>query len=42
MAHIASSQFRNGTLVWLGQRAKDALILAAGVALALPLILPFA
>jgi hypothetical protein len=28
--------------VWIARRVADALILAAGVALALPLILPFA
>ena len=33
---------RDGTLAFVARRLRDALVLAAGAALALPLIVPFA
>lgn len=33
---------RSGATAFLGRRIRDALVLAAGAALALPLIVPFA
>lgn len=33
---------RPGARAWIGRRLRDAIVLAAGAALALPLIVPFA
>ncbi|MEH3119398.1 MAG: hypothetical protein PGN25_17920 [Methylorubrum populi] len=33
---------RRGTRAWIGRRVRDAIVLAGGLALALPLIVPFA
>ena len=41
MAH-SSQTSRNDAIGWVAQRIRDVLVLGAGIALALPLILPFA
>lgn len=39
---FAPTEARHDRIAWIAQRIRDVLILAAGIGLALPLILPFA